>query len=178
MAPYQPIQLSQLAAQQRSFQLSNSAIRIAIINDVFKEHRNQFFSRQEYRQRINLVGLRIYNETDHSIRIPEDLLFQTQDGSSILPIPVHNAIQILSEERDRDDVEVNGARFLFFTIRLGNQIHKQKIKLRFAEDMMQQYLTDTTLQPGAYLDVLLALPLSPDLHFHVAERRLPSVLEH
>ena len=178
MAPYQPIQLSRLAAQQRSYQLSDSDISVTVIQDVFEEHRNQFFSRQEKRKRINLVGLRISNESEQSFHVPEDLLFQTQDGSSILPLPVYEAIDLLCDQKEWDGVEVNGARFLFFAIRSGNQIHKQKIKSRFAEDLVRQYLTDTELKPGASLDVLLALPLRPGQHFHVAERRLPSVLEH
>ncbi len=178
VAPYQEIDLPQLARQEVSYKLKDSKITVALVDHVFDGQRNKFFSRMEYKQRINLIGFRVENQETQTLRLPENLVFQDLNGAMLPPLTASEAASLLCEDRSRDNVTVSGDGASLWKIgRFGNQMHKAKIRSDFAQDLMRQYLTGYDLQPGESAYGLLALPLPPETPFRITVERLPSVLE-
>lgn len=178
MAPYQKVPAQMLTADKMSYALPGSKIEVTVVPDVFDGQRNQYFSRMENRQRVNLIGLRIKNLSTKKVHLPGGLLFKNEKGDILPPLTAAEAVQLLCEEDGDNAIVVTGSlRFLRWLGSLANQVRKYRIRQDFAMDLTRRYLQEHALGAGEEAFGFLALPLHPRSPFVIEVERLPSVLE-
>ena len=178
MAPYEKVQLQALTADNMSYTLPGTDIEVTVMPDVFDGQRNQYFSRMENRQRVNLIGLRVKNLSQKKIELPGELLFKNKEGKIKPPLSATEAVRLLCEDDADDNINVTGdLSFLRQIISFTNQLRKYRIRQDFAIDLNNRYLQGVKLASGEEVFGFLALPLPPRSPFVIELRSLPSLLE-
>jgi hypothetical protein len=131
---------------------------------------NRTYAKMEDHSRVSLMLIRVYNNDQRSLKLPDDLVFLNTHGAPIVPLTLEQAMAFLVEPVANRDPVVDVDAGIWKLGRTVNDVTRVKAHYDFAMEMLKYYLEDSFAEPQSVRTGFLALPIICGTPFTVSVR--------
>lgn len=157
--------LEKLPLDSERHTIERTDVQIVISYDALTEPGTRQYAKMEKKNRVSLIILTIQNSGLEELNLTSDFVFQTSNGDTILPLTMEDAgealVKPVTDEENTAFVQISPPSGWISDLgKLVNDSKKVISHVRFAKDMLEYYLEDRVLAPGACIQGLFVLPVA------------------